>query len=146
MKRTRRKKSRDTVPLWNFTLLITSGETGILPKNTAQIKSEVIKLCYAQQMYARTLLTQNWFYLLSTYNPVMAVFSFLQLISLIIHISFVKLGPFNHVLKILFCLAVQCSRSVPFWSRSGFADPYHGLADPDPDSAILVSDLQDVKT
>jgi hypothetical protein len=75
----------------------------------------------------------------------MAVFSFFLLISLIIHKSFVKLGPFNHVLKILFCLAVQCSRSVPFWSRSGFADPYHGLADPDPDPAILVSDLHDAK-
>ncbi len=34
---------------------------------------------------------------------------------------------------------------MPFWSRSGFADPYHGLADPDPVPAILVSDLHDAK-
>jgi hypothetical protein len=34
---------------------------------------------------------------------------------------------------------------MPFWPRSGFADPYHRLADPDPDPAILVSDLQDAK-
>jgi hypothetical protein len=69
----------------------------------------------------------------------MAVFSFFLLFSLIIHKSFVKLGPSPSENSIL-------SGSVP--------DPYHfgpdpdlriRTADPDPDPAILVSDLQDAK-
>jgi hypothetical protein len=37
--------------------------------------------------------------------------------------------------------SMQCSGSVTFWYRSGSADPYHGLMDPDPEPALFVSDL-----
>ncbi len=41
----------------------------------------------------------------------------------------------------------QYCRSVKFWHGSGFLDPYLWLVDPDadPDPAIFVSDLKDVK-
>ncbi len=40
---------------------------------------------------------------------------------------------------------VECCGFVTFWygSRSGSADPYHRLKDPDPDPALFVIDFQD---
>jgi hypothetical protein len=42
----------------------------------------------------------------------------------------------------LFFTLIQCYGSMKFWYGSGSADPYLRLMDPDPDPAILISDLQ----